>query len=161
VYASRRLTIGAMVSLLLLTLLPATPAHAKCYRPTNKERAFVRKMNAARKDEDKSALRLDPEMSKVSKVHTRAMARQESLFHTSSSVLSKRVTNWVLLGENVGVGGTVSSLHQAFMNSAPHRANIMLSRFKYVGVGVKQAGDRMWVTVTFEAKSNPGSPLCN
>ena len=158
---SRRLTIGAMVSVLLLTLLPATPAHAKCYRPSRSERAFVRKMNAARADEGKSRLRLDPEMSKVSKVHTRAMARKESLYHTSSAVLAKRVTNWVLLGENVGVGGTVSSLHQAFMNSAAHRANIMLKQFKYVGVGVKKTEDRMWVTVTFEAKSNPGSPLCN
>jgi uncharacterized protein YkwD len=118
-------------------------------------------MNAARADEGKSRLRLDPEMSKVSKVHTRAMARKESLYHTSSAVLAKRVTNWVLLGENVGVGGTVSSLHQAFMNSAAHRANIMLKQFKYVGVGVKKTEDRMWVTVTFEAKSNPGSPLCN
>jgi uncharacterized protein YkwD len=118
-------------------------------------------MNAARVNDGKSRLRLDPEMSKVSKVHTRAMARKQSLYHTSSTVLSKRVTNWVLLGENVGVGGTVSSLHRAFMNSAPHRANIMLSQFKYVGVGVKRAGDRMWVTVTFEAKSNPGTPLCN
>jgi uncharacterized protein YkwD len=161
VNASRRLTIGAMVSILVLTLLPASPAQAKCYRPTRKERAFVRKMNAARSNGEKGSLRLDPEMSKVSKVHTRAMARQESLFHTSSTVLSKRVTNWVLLGENVGVGGSVSSLHRAFMNSAPHRANIMLNQFKYVGVGVKRAGDRMWVTVTFEARSNPGSPLCN
>jgi uncharacterized protein YkwD len=158
---SKRLTIGAMVSTLLLTLLPATPAQAKCYRATPSERAFVRKMNAARADGELSRLRLDPEMSKVSKVHTRAMARKESLYHTSSSVLSKRVTNWVLLGENVGVGGTVSSLHEAFMNSAPHRANVMLKQFKYVGVGVKRAGDRMWVTITFEAKSNPGSPLCN
>jgi uncharacterized protein YkwD len=158
---SKRLTIGAMVSVLLMTLLPASPAQAKCYSSTGSEKAFVRKMNAARADEDKPRLRLDPEMSKVSKVHTRAMVREESLFHTSSAVLAKRVTNWVLLGENVGVGGTVSSLHEAFMNSAPHRANIMLKQFKYVGVGVKMAGDRMWVTVTFEAKSNPGSPLCN
>ena len=159
--AAKRPSIGTIVAILLLTLLPATPAQAKCYSPNRSERAFVRKMNAARADEDKPRLRLDPEMSKVSKVHTRAMAREESLYHTPSAVLSKRVTNWVLLGENVGVGGTVSSLHEAFMNSAAHRANIMLKQFKFVGVGVKRSGDRMWVTVTFEAKSNPGSPLCN
>jgi uncharacterized protein YkwD len=46
------------------------------------------------------------------------------------------------------------------MNSPAHRANILLSSFKHVGVGVIQANDRLWVTVTFEARSDPGSPLC-
>ena len=117
-------------------------------------------MNAARASAGRSPFRLDPEISKVSKVHTREMVKASSLFHTSSSVLSKRVTNWVLLGENVGMGGTVSSLHSAFMDSPVHKANILLSSFRHVGVGVMKDGGRMWVTVTFEAKSDPGSPLC-
>ena len=54
----------------------------------------------------------------------------------------------------------MASLHQAFMDSPAHRENIMLNSFRYVGVGVIKSGDRLWVTVTFEAKSNPGSPLC-
>ena len=149
-----------MVSLLLITLLPASPASAACYSPTRKERAFVKKMNQARAEAGKSPLRLDPEVSKVSKVHTREMAKASSLFHTSSSTLGRRVTNWILLGENVGVGSSVSSLHSAFMNSPAHKANIMLSSFRHVGVGVMKDGDRLWVTVTFEAKSDPGSPLC-
>jgi uncharacterized protein YkwD len=160
VNAAKRYATGAVASILLLSLFPATTASASCYSPTRKEKSFVRKMNRARIEEGHAPLKLDLEVSKVSKVHTRAMARDASLYHTSSSVLSKRVTNWVLLGENVGVGGTVSSLHRAFMESPHHRANIMLSEFKYVGVGATVANDRLWVTVTFEAKSDPGSPLC-
>ena len=158
--AAKRCFAGAVATLLVSIMLPALPAAAKCYSPNAKERAFVRKMNQAREAAGKGRLRLDPEISKVSKVHTRDMAGDDSLYHTSTSVLGRRVTNWILLGENVGVGGTVSSLHSAFMNSPAHRANILLSSFKHVGVGVIQSGDRLWVTVTFEARSDPGSPLC-
>jgi uncharacterized protein YkwD len=160
VSAAKRFCTGAIATLLVSIMLPAVPAAAKCYSPNAKERAFVRKMNEAREQAGKGRLRLDPEISKVSKVHTRAMAKENSLYHTSTSVLGRRVTNWILLGENVGVGGTVSSLHSAFMNSPAHRANILLSSFQHVGVGVIQANDRLWVTVTFEARSDPGSPLC-
>ena len=157
---ARRCFTGALCSILFFTLLPTTSASAACYRPTRAERSFVRKMNNAREDAGKAPLKLDREVSKVSKVHTKEMVIDESLHHTSTTVLSKRVTNWTLLGENVGVGGNVSSLHQAFMNSPAHKANIMLGSFKYVGVGVMKDDGRMWVTVTFEAKSDPGSPLC-
>jgi uncharacterized protein YkwD len=160
VNAAKRYVTGAVTSILLFTLIPAPMANAACYSPTRKERSFVRKMNRARIDNGRVPLKLDLEVSKVSKVHTRAMAKDASLYHTPSSVLSKRVTHWILLGENVGVGGTVSSLHQAFMNSPHHKANIMLSEFRYVGVGAMKSGGRLWVTVTFEAKSDPGSPLC-
>jgi uncharacterized protein YkwD len=105
-------------------------------------------------------LRLDPELSKVAKVHTRAMVKENSLFHTPSDTLRRRVTNWTTLGENVGVGSTVTSLHEAFMNSPAHRDNILYSSFRHVGVGVMREDGRMWVTVIFEARSDPGSPLC-
>ena len=158
--ARKRFVAGAVTSILIFTLFPATTASAACYSPTRKERSFLRKMNRDRVEAGKAPLKLDIEVSKVSKVHTRAMAKNNSLYHTASDVLSRRVTNWILLGENVGVGGTVGSLHEAFMASPAHRENIMLNSFKYVGIGTVQAGDRLWVTVTFEAKSNPGSPLC-
>ena len=58
-------------------------------------------------------------------------------------------TAWQRIGENVGVGYSVSSLHDAFMNSSGHRANI-LGDFNRVGVGVvHEASGRIWVTVVF------------
>jgi uncharacterized protein YkwD len=149
-----------MAGLMAAALLPATTASAACYSPNSKEKAFTRKMNNARDNGGRSTLRLDPELSKAAKVHTREMVKKDLLHHTPSDTLRRRVTNWSILGENVGVGGTVSSLHKAFMNSAAHKANIMLSDFRHVGVGTVQKGDRLWVTVIFEARSDPGSPLC-
>ena len=153
----KRYLTAIFASALLASLIPTGSASAACYSPNLSERAFARLINASRNAGD---LRLDPELSKVAKVHTREMARKNSLFHSTSTQLRNRITNWSTLGENVGVGSGVASLHDAFMNSAAHRSNIMLPEYRHVGVGVIKKDGRMWVTVIFEARSDPGSPLC-
>jgi uncharacterized protein YkwD len=45
------------------------------------------------------------------------------------------------------------------MNSPEHRANILYNHFHYAGVGVVTKRGRMWVTVEFEARSDPGTRL--
>ncbi len=154
----KRCLTASLVSLLLATLIPAGTASAACYSPNRAERKFASLINTARTSV--TNLRLDPELSKAAKVHAREMVRANSLYHTPSDTLRRRVTNWSTLGENVGVGGGVTSLHQAFMNSPAHRDNILYSSFRHVGVGVIKKDGRMWVTVIFEARSDPGSPLC-
>lgn len=149
---------ASVASVLLAALIPAGTASAACYSPNTSERRFANLINDARSKVPD--LRLDPELSKAAKVHTREMVRANSLYHTPSDQLRRRVTNWSTLGENVGVGTNVDSLHDAFMNSPAHRDNIMYSTFRHVGVGVLRKDGRMWVTVIFEARSDPGSPLC-
>ena len=63
--------------------------------------------------------------------------------------LGSVTTGWFSLGENVGVGPTVSSLHDAFMASPGHRGNI-LGDYNYVGIGVEvETATKIWVTVVF------------
>lgn len=131
---------------------------SSCWNFKPSERAFARKMNEARAEQGLPKLRLDPELSKVSRVHTGEMIDQNLLHHATSAQLTRRVTNWRVLGENVGVGGGVASLDQAFMDSPAHKANILFG-FDFVGVGVSRSNGRMWVTVTFEKGSNPGTTL--
>jgi uncharacterized protein YkwD len=149
-----------MAGVVLSVVAPATVADAACYSNSDNERSFASKLNAARRAAGKSSLRLDPQLSKAAKVHTREMVRRNVLYHTPTDALKRRVTNWVELGENVGVGGTTTSLHGAFMDSPAHRSNILYSNFRYVGIGAKQAHGRLWVTVIFESRADPGSPLC-
>jgi len=151
---------GLLAGLVIAAFMPATPAGAACYSSNRKERAFANKINLARKATGRSSLRLDPQLSKAAKVHTREMVNKDLLYHTPSDALRRRVTNWYELGENVGVGSTVTSLHTAFMNSTAHRANILYSNFRYVGIGTSKANGRLWVTVIFESRADPGSRLC-
>ncbi len=155
--AKRYLT-ATLAALVLATLIPAGSATAACPAPTRKEKKFARLINDARVVQND--LRLDRQLTKAAKVHTREMIKANTLYHTPSSKLRRRVTNWVTLGENVGVGSTVTSLHQAFMNSPAHRDNILYDSYRYVGVGAIKRDGRLWVTVIFEARSDPGSPLC-
>jgi uncharacterized protein YkwD len=162
----------AMAALLLAYAIPmaapyviprffptATTTDNKCYKFNTSERGFASLMNTERTDRSHGAMKLDPELSKAAKVHTSEMVKSATLVHTTPTSLKRRVTNWRTLGENVGVGSTVDSLHSAFMNSPAHRDNILLDSFNNVGVGVIEKDGRMWVTVIFEASSNPGTPL--
>lgn len=148
-----------------ITLLPFTTATAAtasdngCWSYKPSERGFAKKINAARSATGKNKLSIDPELSRAARKHTWEMVHKDLLHHTSESALRRRVTNWNTLGENVGVGGTVDSLHVAFMNSPAHRDNILYSKFRHVGIGVVRKNGRMWVTVIFEAETNPGTTL--
>lgn len=169
---SRKL-IGALTAVILVSSAPV--AHAElslpdtdlsllgtsdaCWDYKRTERGFARKINSERVLEGVGKISLDPELSKAARVHTWAMARQDRLYHTPSDALRRRVTNWTILGENVGYGHTVSSLHEAFMNSPDHRDNVLYSTFRHVGIGALKRNGRLWVTVIFEAVSDPGTTL--
>ncbi len=134
-------------------------ADSTCWDYKRTERKFARKMNKARVNNDKTRIRMDAELSRAARKHTWEMVGNDELYHTPSTKLKRRVTNWTVLGENVGVGGDVDSLHKAFMNSPAHKANILYSSFRHVGIGVLKRDGRMWVTVIFEATKNPGTRL--
>jgi uncharacterized protein YkwD len=132
---------------------------SRCYRHNRAERRFAKKMNKARHRSGRRRLSLDPEASKVATAHTRSMVRRNTLFHSPQGQLARRVTRWSVLGENIGVGGGVRSLHKAFMASPLHRANVLNSSFRHVGVGTKKKRGRLWVTVVFESSRDPGTRL--
>ena len=167
--AVSRLAVSTAIAIAFGAFSPvATVATAgdsgSCYHYKDSERAFARKINGARGRKGVHRLSLDKQLSKVARRHTWEMDNKNSLFHTSDFKLRTRVTHWRILGENVGLGQTVDSLHHAFMASPAHKANVMRSEFRHVGVGVRKAATgQIWVTVIFEAKSDPGTRLrlCN
>lgn len=161
--SKRFLAVVAMTTLLSATYAVA-PAQARsidnpCWSYRGAEKGFARRINAERSDRNLGKLSLDPELSKAARVHTNEMVRRSVLYHTPSDKLRRRVTNWIVLGENVGVGGSVSSLHDAFMASPAHRDNVLDATYQHVGIGTKKANGRMWVTVIFEAVTDPGTTL--
>lgn len=155
------MVLACLISSTLLLPNGATGASGdnSCYTYKRPEKRFKRLINVERQNKGMGRLKLDPELSRVAKVQSRRMKRLDLLHHTPTKKLKNRVTNWYMLGENVGVGGTVPSLHDAFMNSAPHAANVLHTSFKRVGVGVVRNDGRIWVTVIFEAVKNPGTTL--
>lgn len=154
--SKRVVTIFALLIALSVVLTSSPVAAGSCWTYKDKERKMSRKINRARAYRNLRRLRLDRHLSRVARVHNNAMISRRKLYHTPN--LGRKVTRWNRLGENVGYGATVRSLHRSFMRSSGHRANI-LGRFRYVGIATRKAGGRMWTTVIFEHYRDPGTRL--
>jgi hypothetical protein len=109
---------------------------------------FVSRINSARSAAGRPRLAVRSDLASVAWEHSRRMASKDDLYHNPN--LSSSVSNWQAVGENVGRGGDVPSLHVAFMNSPSHRANILDRDFTEVGVGTYIDGNGiLWVTEVF------------
>ena len=71
--------------------------------------------------------------------------------------LAGQISDWRSLGENVGTGSDVATIEAAFEASAHHYENMVDPNFRYVGVGVVEAGGTIWVTEDFK-QSKSGLP---
>jgi uncharacterized protein YkwD len=108
-------------------------------------------INATRNSFNRVGLRLNSRLNLVAQRHSARMAKLNRLHHNPNLVKDVGDMPWKVLGENVGVGNTVQTLHTAFMNSPSHRSNILRSSYRQVGIGVLFSKGRTWVTVVFYA----------
>jgi hypothetical protein len=146
----------AVIALLatLLSLLALPFASAASAADTGAEAQFLTLINGERTSRGLSPLSLRSEVIPVARNWTAKLIGDQALSH-NPSLATLMPSDWISIGENVGFGSTVDSLHTAFMNSTGHRANI-LGDFHQVGIGVDYDGrGRMWVTVDFMKSRNP------
>src|SRR5436309_10693927 len=112
------------------------------------ESQFVAKMNAARQASGLRPYSVAYDLTSVARQHSAQMAQRQSLYHNPN--LTTQVQNWQAVGENVGEGPTVTDIHDAFMHSPEHKANILDHDFTQVGVGVSVDNNGIiWVTEDF------------
>lgn len=110
--------------------------------------AFVSKINAERRAAGLKALIVKSDLAAVARSHSAEMAEAGTIYHNGS--LMRQVRGWREIGENVGMGPDVDTLHEAFMRSESHRANIERATYNEVGIGVVIADDgTMFVTEVF------------
>jgi uncharacterized protein YkwD len=102
------------------------------------EDRFVAAINAERTAAGLPGLAVDGQLINVARAQSGRMAAAGTIFH-NQNLAHDVVGNWIMLGENVGMGGTVDALHQAFMNSPHHRENV-LGDYDHVGIGIVMGG---------------------
>ena len=112
---------------------------------------MVNLTNDDRREHDRRALRFQTRVSRYAKAHSQAMAREGYIFHSTQAQLQKALgnVNWSIGGENVGVGGSLESLEDAFMASKLHRQNILRRSFDHMAVGIVRGDGALWITVIF------------
>lgn len=118
------------------------------------ESEFLAKINAERSANGLGGLSMDGGLQAHARRHTQDMMDANQIYHSTSAELQAAAgSGWSKLGENVGRGGSVDSLHQAFMNSSGHRANI-LGDYNYAGIGTGTKDGVLYVTVVFMKKGS-------
>ena len=139
-------TLAALVVILLAALLP--PVSTPAFADGGMEAQFVAAVNSERAAQGLPALSVAGDLSSVARSHSRVMADTGNLHHNPN--LGSAVSGWQKVGENVGRGPSVATIHGALMNSAGHRRNILDSDWTQLGVGVVvDSGGQIWVTQVF------------
>ncbi|MFZ0626659.1 MAG: CAP domain-containing protein [Acidimicrobiia bacterium] len=128
------------------------------YADSGTEADFLAKINASRAAAGLAPLQVDGGLRAHARNHTADMVAAGGIFHSSESELKAAAgSGWDKIGENVGRGQSVESLHIAFMDSAGHKKNI-LGDYNYVGIGTDSSNGYLYVTVVFMKKGSTPSP---
>jgi uncharacterized protein YkwD len=145
----RRVHRGTVVAALIVTaallLCSAMPAQATM---TGSEQHMGWHINSTRAAAGRHSLHLSTPISDIARRHSYAMATSGGLYHSNLSYVLRNYS-WSLSGENVGVGPSLDAVFKAFMNSPPHKANILYRSYERVGIGVYYRNGYYWVTFIF------------
>ncbi len=123
------------------------------------EQDFLNRTNQLRASLGLGQLRVNSELLAKARGWSETQAQAGTIFH---STLTNGVTqNWHRLGENVGMGPDVPSIHDALVRSPRHYENLSDSGFTDVGIGVVRQGNVVYVSEVFMElmpSSNSQSP---
>ena len=114
--------------------------------------------NAERGDAGMAALRVDNALMQAAQIQADQMARTGQMAHEIAGVrypeppdrLAAVGYRWSSFGENIAMGQTsAAAVMDSWMRSSGHRANILNSRYREIGVGVARdsAGRPYYVQV--------------
>ena len=134
-----------------LLFLGAASASAVGDEKLGPRRHMLALTNTDRVHHERATLSFADRLAAYAKSHSEAMADKGYIYHSTGDQLREALEGykWELGGENVGVGGSLESLEDAFMASEPHRKNILRRVYDHAAVGIARADDRIWITVIF------------
>jgi uncharacterized protein YkwD len=145
-----RIAVAAGLATLAIVPYSIHAASADDSTTPQKEAQFVALINRLRVSQGLPELATDPELTRVARNWTEKMAKSGTLTHNAE--LCQQVQGgWKTLGENVGRGpDDVAVLHDAFVNSPHHYANLISPKYDSIGVGIvfSESGE-MFVTEQF------------
>jgi uncharacterized protein YkwD len=105
-------------------------------------------LNQTRAANGVPALVRNPTLDAKARAQAVRMARAGRIYH-SRNLAGGIASGWTVMGENVGMGGSVASVHQALVGSPAHFANMTDGRFKQVGIGIVARNGVTYVAQVF------------
>jgi hypothetical protein len=151
---TRRTASTLLAAALVLGGIILTPARAFA---SSDESRFTSLTNHERSSRGGRTLATKSDLVAIARRHSQDMANRGYIYHNSN--LPNEVSgDWRILGENVGRGGSVDSIHNAFMNSPAHKQNILDSRFNQIGIGTVVKNGYIYVTEVFAGRGSTPAP---
>ena len=146
--------------LLAALLLTSTSFAAASASPQNgsPESMLLGAANHSRAAVGLPALQWDAALAAAARQHALQMVQQNILSHQfpGELPLQERArqagARFSLIAENVAEGPSVLGLHTQWMNSPPHRANLLDHELNAVGIAVIQSGSNLFAVEDFSAE---------
>ena len=97
----------------------------------------------------------DASLAAAARKHAELMAQRKTLSHQfpGEALLQDRATQsgarFSVIAENVAEGATVTGLHTQWMNSPPHRANILADDMNALGIAIVPSGNLLFAVEDF------------
>jgi uncharacterized protein YkwD len=157
---AKRLSFASLVAVVLMTSFtieqlgaarsPAVQVKAALERrpPSAIQVQVVDLVNQTRYGHNLGSLIEDPDLDDAAQQWADQMVELGRLEHADDLGAGMGDT-WIKLGENVGRGGSVAAIHEAWLKSEKHLANIIDPTFDSMGVGVVERGGTLWLVQRF------------
>jgi uncharacterized protein YkwD len=149
----RKVLLGFVAIVTAVTLVAVEPVSAD---ELSDESEFVARINELRASQGIGPLEVHSRLTQMGRDWSLNMALADGISH-NPALAAWAPSDWTRLGENVGVGGSVASLHDAFVTSPAHYRNLVDPQFRYVGIGIVYDDGRIYVTQQFMTTS--GTPV--
>jgi uncharacterized protein YkwD len=105
-------------------------------------------VNETRRSKNLPALIEDPMLDNAAQVWADHLAAIGRLEHTTDLAGGMGQT-WLKLGENIGRGGSIAVVNEAWLNSPHHLENFVDPGFDAIGVGITQKDGSLWIVQRF------------
>ncbi|MEO6627589.1 MAG: CAP domain-containing protein [Aquihabitans sp.] len=107
-------------------------------------------INQYRRANNRAALNGNSALMQRAQAWAQHMANTGVLEHSGGPgrVSTSGIANWCGVAENVGYASSTLAVHQAFVASPGHRAN-MIGNYDRVGTGVVRVGSTVWVAEVY------------
>jgi uncharacterized protein YkwD len=133
----RRVALAALILGLTSLLLVASGARAGAETSRSK---LLHLVNRSRAQHDLRRVKLNQSLSHDAHHWSRVMLRKDRIFDPPNLGRMLAPYDWNRVGADVvGCGGTLRRVHRAFLRDASHRAIILSSQVRRVGIGVVRA----------------------
>jgi len=125
-------------------------------RPADAEQLFAL-ANLARMHAGAGQLRWDPALAEAARLHCLRMAQEGPIEHRyggEPSLTERAATagaRFSRIEENVAVGPSANAIHEEWMNSPPHRANLLSPKVDRIGTAIVAARGTLYAVADFSA----------